>query len=185
MSDRPCPWWMGYALLLPFRRWVQDPRKILGPHLMPGMTVLEPGPGMGYFTLDLARFVGPGGRVIAVEPQGRMLDALRRRVLKAGLGDRVETRSCIPEDLATGDLSGKVDFVLAFAVAHETPDVAFFFQQIAQALKRNGKVLLAEPTGHVGPRDFAHTLSAANLHGLRAVGSPRIRGCHTALLRKA
>jgi protein-L-isoaspartate O-methyltransferase len=35
----------------------------------PGMTVLEVGANIGVFTVPLARFVHPGGRVIAFEPQ--------------------------------------------------------------------------------------------------------------------
>jgi ubiquinone/menaquinone biosynthesis C-methylase UbiE len=37
------------------------------------MTVLEPGPGMGFFTLELARRVGAPGRVIAVDIQPKMI----------------------------------------------------------------------------------------------------------------
>src|SRR5262249_9002967 len=35
----------------------------------PGMTVLEVGANIGVFTVPLARFVHPGGRVIALDPQ--------------------------------------------------------------------------------------------------------------------
>jgi SAM-dependent methyltransferase len=67
MSHRVCPWWLGYLLASPIRRLLQgDPEKILAPFVREGMTVLEPGPGMGFFTLPLARRVGPMGRVVAV-----------------------------------------------------------------------------------------------------------------------
>ena len=46
-SHRVCPWWFGYLLLGPIRRMRYDPSTILGPYLHEGMTVLEPGPGMG------------------------------------------------------------------------------------------------------------------------------------------
>ena len=59
------------------------------------MTVLEPGPGMGFFTLELARLVGPEGRVIAVEVQPQMIAGLRRRAERATLIDRIETRPAI------------------------------------------------------------------------------------------
>ena len=49
---------------------------ILSPLVSEGMTVLEPGPGMGFFTLELARLVGPHGRVVSVEMQAKMLEAL-------------------------------------------------------------------------------------------------------------
>jgi tRNA A58 N-methylase Trm61 len=50
-------------LVNPLRRLVHAPLALLRPYVKEGMTVLEPGPGMGFFTLDLARLVGPTGRV--------------------------------------------------------------------------------------------------------------------------
>ena len=49
------------------------------------MTVLEPGPGMGFFTLELARIVGPEGRVVAVDVQPKMVEGLQKRARRAGL----------------------------------------------------------------------------------------------------
>ena len=43
---------MDYLLASPLRKWLgQDPEKILRPYVHEGMTVLEPGPGMGFFTM--------------------------------------------------------------------------------------------------------------------------------------
>src|SRR5713226_6618958 len=82
MAHRVGPWWLGYFLLNPLRRFGQNPTNILSPHVREGMTVLEPGPGMGFFTLELARLVGSSGRVIAVEIQPKMLVRLKRRAAK-------------------------------------------------------------------------------------------------------
>jgi len=73
MSKRVCPWWLGYLLASPIRRLLHNPTRILTPFVRPGMTVLEPGPGMGYFTLELARLVGTSGRVVAVDVQPKMI----------------------------------------------------------------------------------------------------------------
>jgi len=56
----------------------------------PGSTVVEVGAGSGSLTLELAKAVGPGGRVIAVEGDGEALDSLRENVRSFCLGDRVE-----------------------------------------------------------------------------------------------
>jgi len=184
MSHHVCPWWMGYLLANPLRRLVQDPLKILTPHIRSGMTVLEPGPGMGFFTLDMARLVGPEGRVVAVDVQPQMLDVLTRRSLKAGLGSRVETRLAEPGNLGIESLKNKVDFVLAFALVHELPNPTDFFNQIQAALRPKGRVLMAEPNGHVTTMGFAHNLAAANFCGLRAVESPNIWHSRTVLLEK-
>src|SRR5215471_14040502 len=86
-SRRVCPWWIGYLLASPVRRILYHPARVLAPYARQGMTVLEPGPGMGFFTLELARLVGSSGRVIAVDIQPRMLDGLRQRAAKAGVLD--------------------------------------------------------------------------------------------------
>src|SRR5579883_2150252 len=92
MPHRVCPWWLGYFLLNPFRAWTQNPARILSPYIREGMTVLEPGAGMGFFTLELARRAGPSGRVIVVDIQAKMLERLKRRAAKAGLASRIEAR---------------------------------------------------------------------------------------------
>ena len=100
------------------------------------MLVLEPGPGMGFFTLELARRVGASGRVVAVDIQPRMLDGLKRRARKAGLLERIDVRLAEPHSMGLIDLAGKVDFALAFAVVHEMPNTSSFFSEASKALKR-------------------------------------------------
>ena len=145
MYGRVCPWWLGYLLASPLRRWFDNPTRLLAPYVRDGMTVLEPGPGMGFFTLELARLVGPSGRVVAPEIQPRMIAGLKRRAARAELADRVEARNASRDSLGVDDLAGKVDFALAYAVVHEIPDTARFFKETAAALKPGGRLLLAEP----------------------------------------
>ncbi len=185
MAEHVCPWWIGYLLALPIRRIWQDPAAIVGPYVRPGMTVLEPGPGMGFFTLELARLVGPGGRVVAVDVQPKMLSSLARRAEKVGLAERIETRLADADSLGIADLTGRVDFALAFAMVHELPDEATFFQEIARALKPGGTLLLSEPSGHVDEAHFASELERAAGVGLEVREQPDIRMSRTALLRKA
>ncbi len=184
MPKRVCPWWVGYLLASPLRRVIQDPATILAPHVRPGMMVLEPGPGMGFFTLELARLVGDSGRVIAVDIQPRMITALKRRLDKAGLQARVDARVASPEALGVADLHGRVDFVLAFAVVHELPNPAAFFHEVADALKIGGTMLLAEPSGHVRAGDFEAEIELARQASLNAVDGPSIRRSRAALLQK-
>jgi SAM-dependent methyltransferase len=183
MSHRICPWWLGPLLASPLRRLLQDPGRILSPYLREGMTVLEPGPGMGFFTLEAARRVGPRGRVVAVDVQQRMLDGLGRRAARAGLLPRIELRLAGEETLGIEDLAGPVGFVLAFAMVHELPDVGRFFEQVRRALAPGGLVLLAEPAGHVSPAAFEATLAAAARAGLGGEPGPPVARSRTALLR--
>ena len=185
MSSHVCPWWLGYLLASPVRRLMYDPHAILVPYIRESMTVLEPGPGMGFFTLEIARLLGPSGRVVAVELQPRMLEGLRRRAAKAGLLERIEARPVTSGSLGVTDLAGRVDFALAFAVVHELPAARPFFLEIASALKPGGSLLMAEPKGHVKPGQVSAELEAAERAGLELVGRPPIRRSYTALLRKA
>ena len=186
MSERICPWWLGYLLASPVRRWLmgQDPGELLAPYVCPGMTALEPGPGMGFFTLELARLVGDSGRVIAIDVQQKMLDGLRRRAAKAGLAIRIEARLAGQNSLDISDLANHVDFVLAFAMVHEMPKGNHFFAEAAQAMKPAAMLLLAEPSGHVKGEAFEGELAEAQAAGLSVEKRPAIRHSHAALLHK-
>jgi SAM-dependent methyltransferase len=184
MPQHVCPWWLGYLLINPLRRWAQNPEKLLASYVREGMTVLEPGPGMGFLTLPLARITGPTGRVIAVDIQPRMLESLRRRALKAGLLPRIDTRLAQPDSLGISDLKGAVDFVLAFFMVHEMPSWERFFSEAAATLKPGGLLLLVEPVGHVKPEKFQHELEAAKAAGFEATDRPAIRRSLAAVLRK-
>jgi ubiquinone/menaquinone biosynthesis C-methylase UbiE len=185
MAHRVCPWWIGYILASPVRRWMSDnPESLLAPYIRPGMTVLEPGPGMGYFTLPMARMVGSTGRIVAVDIQPKMLASLTRRARKAGLLDRVDTRLVKPDRLGIDDLRGAIDFALAFAVVHEMPSPALFFGEAAAVLKPGALLLFAEPAGHVTTDAFENELLAAQASGLTEVGRPLIRRSVAALLKK-
>lgn len=185
MTHRVCPWWIGYLLVNPLRRLYQNPPAILAPHVHPGMTVVEFGPGMGFFTLDIARLVGPTGRVVAIDIQPKMISALKRRAARARLSDRIDTRLVPPGATGMEDLEGRAHFVLAFAVVHELPAAAGFFTAASRALMPGGRLLLAEPKGHVTSEDFARTIETGASAGLSVIDRPSIGGSHAALLEKA
>jgi len=181
-----CPWWQGYLLASPLRRMVHDPARLLRPFVRAGMLVLEPGPGMGFFTLDLARLVGPTGRVVAVDVQSRMIEGLRRRARRKDLLDRIDARVGEPSCLGLDGLEASVDFTFAFAVVHETPSAKGFFAEVARAMRGDAIFLLAEPKGHVSPAKFARALAAAAENGFTEVpGAPDVDGSATALLRRS
>jgi predicted O-methyltransferase YrrM len=81
---------------------------------------------MGFFTLELARLVGPSGRVIAVDIQSQMIAGLQRRARKAGLIDRIDARVALPTTLGLDEKAGAIDFAFVFAVLHEMPALVHF-----------------------------------------------------------
>ena len=93
-----------------------------------GSTVADIGAGAGWFTIRLARRVGPNGIVYAQDVQRQMLEAIRRRVEREGL-QNVETR------LGTGSTpnlpAGTLDAVLVVDVYHEVDDRVTFLRNLA------------------------------------------------------
>lgn len=185
MADHSvCPSWLGYVLASPIRKLLQNPAGIIAPYIRDGMTVLEPGPGMGFFTLEIALRVGPSGHVIAVDSQTQMIEGLKRRARKAGLLDRIEARVVPTHSMALDGLEGTVDFTFAFAVVHEMPSAGRFFAEAARAMKRGARLLLAEPAGHVKEAEFREELEVAAVSGLKIVDRPSLKRCITALLQR-
>jgi SAM-dependent methyltransferase len=168
-QHRVCPWWIGYMLASPVRKLWQNPGRILEPFVQPGMHVLEPGPGMGFFTLELARLVGPRGRVVAVDVEPKMIAGLRRRADRAGLSDRIEARVSPATTMALD--RQEFDLVVAFAVVHEMPSAATFFAEAARAMKPGAKLLLLSPPATSGGKSLTASWPSA-----RRTASPSPKG---------
>jgi cyclopropane fatty-acyl-phospholipid synthase-like methyltransferase len=184
VGHRVCPWWLGYWLINPLRTWVESPARLLAPLLREGMVVLEPGCGMGYFTLEAARLVGPGGRVVALDLQPRMLAVVEKRARRAGLAERIETRLTAPRRLDLADMTGRADFAMAIHVVHELPDEAAFFAELRAALKPGAGLLLVEPRGHVSADEFAATVAVAEREGFACDPTRTVALERSALMRR-
>jgi ubiquinone/menaquinone biosynthesis C-methylase UbiE len=184
MPEHVCPWWVGYLLASPIRRLWQKPETILEPYIKPGMTALDVGPGMGYFTLPMARMVGDSGRVVCVDVQERMLKSLMRRARRAGLEKQIVTRVASADSLGITDYAGQIDFVLAFAVVHEVPNQENLFREIHAAMKPGAQLLISEPTGHVTKESFEEMLAITKRVGFETISTPEIKRGISVLLRK-
>ena len=178
---RLCPWWFTWTFDNPFRRLFHDPHRLLEPYVVPGSRVADIGCGMGYFTVELARLVGPAGDVQAVDVQPQQLRVAERRCRRAGVANRVRFIEATAGSLT---LTGPVDFVLAFWMVHETEDARRFFDQVFAILKEQGKMLIAEPKMHVGRRRFHEIVQAACDAGFRYSGAPAVRLSRAALMER-
>jgi len=172
MAPHVCPWRSAYLFDNALRRLFHNPRKIVGPYLSEGMTAMDIGCGMGFFTLAMARMLGGEGRVIAVDLQPEMLDVLRRRAHRKGVVDRIRFHRCEAGQLGVTD---EVDFALAFWMVHETPDARSFAAQVRACLKPSGKFLVTEPPAHVSRPRFQQTVDEIRAAGFQLCGQPRIR----------
>jgi len=184
MANHICPWWIGYLLLSPLRRWGQNPKKILAPYIMSGMTVLDLGCAMGYFSLDMAELVGINGKVICVDVQQKMLDALMKRASRTGFHENIESRLCKADNLYLEDMKNKIDFALAFAVIHEVDGPEMVFKQIFTSLKPGAWLLFSEPSGHVSAKKFQKSIGIAEKFGFKPAAGPRILRSRSVLLEK-
>ncbi len=181
-SSHVCPWWLAYSFDNPIRRWIHRPRRLLAPYVKEGMHVVDVGCGMGLFTIAMAKLVGDGGRVTALDLQRKMLEITRKRATKAGIEHRIRTVQGSADRI---DGSEQFDFAIAFWMVHEVPDSFGFFKKISTVLKPEAMLLVAEPAMHVSRKDFQRTIEQAARVGLQPLASqPTVRLSFSSMLVK-
>ena len=102
-----------------------------------GSVVADLGAGGGWFTIRLARRVGPNGIVYAEDIQPQMLEATGRRVGREGLRN-VRTVMGAPDDPRLP--VGRLDAVLILDVYHEMEDPVTLLRNVKRTLKPSGRV---------------------------------------------
>jgi ubiquinone/menaquinone biosynthesis C-methylase UbiE len=133
-----------------------------------GSSVADIGAGAGWFTIRLARRVGPNGIVYAQDIQRQMLEAIRRRVAREGL-QNVQTR------LGTGSMpnlpAASLDAVLVVDVYPEVDNRVSFLRNLATALEPGGRIgIVNYKAGQGGPGPDIRIDSAAVEADARAAG---------------
>jgi ubiquinone/menaquinone biosynthesis C-methylase UbiE len=146
-------WWRKNPSACPYgqRFWVEAPhpvitrdrlRSVLGPE--PGERVLEIGPGTGYYTFDVAEWVGADGRVEIFDLQQEFLDHVTGRAAERGLGNVTPTQgdaTALPYEDAS------MDAVVLTAVLGEIPDSVAALGEIRRVLKPSGRLIVGELFG--------------------------------------
>lgn len=178
-NSHVCPHKFAFMLDNWIRRLIQNPEKILAGYINPGDTAMDVGCGPGFFTIDMAKMVGPGGRVIAVDLQPEMLAATLKKATRQGVADQVVAHPCAADRIGFKE---PVDFILAYYMVHETPDPLAFFKEARSMLKPGGHLLVVEPRAHVSKKAFEVLLSEAKIAGLKAADLPRKKGGYSVLL---
>ena len=180
-KNRVCPVTLAGGLDNRIRRWLQNPRKILGPYIKEGMTVLDVGCGPGFFSIDLARMVGKSGRVIASDLQEGMLQKLRDKIRGTELEERITLHRCAVNKIGVLE---DVDFVLAFYMIHEIPNQEGFLNEIKSILKSDGQLFIVEPPFHVSKTAFEEMVKKAKDAGFTPVERPKVLFSKTVILKK-
>ena len=180
--NRVCPVELADSLDSRLRRWLQNPRKILSPYVKEGMTVLDVGCGPGFFSVELANLVGPGGKVISADLQEGMLQKLGDKISGTVLEQRIKLVKCEKDRI---NASERIDFALAFYMVHEVPDKEKFFGELISILNEGGMVLIVEPKlFHVSKKDFEITLNQAQSAGFIINKTPGLTLSWSAVLTK-
>jgi len=172
MKEKVCPVERAGHLDGRFRKWLQNPKKILGRYIKEGMTVLDVGCGTGFFSVEIAKMVGNPGKVIAADLQEGMLKKLKNKIKGTEIEKKIRLHKCQDDKIG---ISEKVDFALAFYMVHEVPNQKNFFKEIMSVLKPNGKFLIVEPKYfHVSKRDFEKMIKNAMDIGFKPVEKPSV-----------
>ncbi|MFI5027510.1 MAG: class I SAM-dependent methyltransferase [Solirubrobacterales bacterium] len=146
-------WWRKNPSACPYgqRFWVEAPHPILTRERLfyvmrpqPGERILEIGPGTGYYTLELAGWVGPEGTVEIFDLQQEFLDHTQRRAAERNLGNIVATQGEATKLVYADD---SMDAVVLNAVLGEIPDPVAALREIRRVLKPKGRLLVGELFG--------------------------------------
>jgi ubiquinone/menaquinone biosynthesis C-methylase UbiE len=146
-------WWRKNPSACPYgqRFWVEAPHPIVTRERLfyvmrpqAGERVLEIGPGTGYYTLDIAEWIGPEGKVEIFDLQQEFLDHTMGRAAERGLDNVVPTQGDAT-DLPYEE--GSMDAVVLNAVLGEIPDPVAALREIRRVLKPEGRLLVGELFG--------------------------------------
>jgi ubiquinone/menaquinone biosynthesis C-methylase UbiE len=143
-------WMRKHPEALPYslRFFVQGPhplitrarlREILDPQ--PGERILEVGPGTGYYTIELARWVGNQGAVEILDVQQEYLEHTIRRAREQGLWNVSPTRADA-QDLPHDDAS--FDAAILITVLGEIPDQDAALRELQRVLPPGGRLVVGE-----------------------------------------
>ena len=109
--------------------------------IKPGMSVADVGAGEGYYTVRLARTVGPKGRVLAEDIMPVVRDALSQRVQREQL-DNVAVKLGAPDNPMLP--ANSFDRVFLVHVYHEVQSPYAFLWHMRDALKRDGSIVVVD-----------------------------------------
>jgi ubiquinone/menaquinone biosynthesis C-methylase UbiE len=99
--------------------------------------VADIGAGSGWFTIRLARRVGPQGLVYAEDVQPEMINAITRRVQREGLNN---VRPVLGQNSDPRLRAGSFDAILVVDAYHEVEDRVTMLANLARALKPQGRI---------------------------------------------
>ena len=122
-------------------RWQMPEQVVSALALKKGEVVADIGAGSGYFTMRLARAVGPQGKVYAVDIAPKALDSIERHARDEQLTNIEVIVSRKDDPLLP---PGSLDVAFFCETIHEIDDRVPFYRKIRTAMKRAGRLVLIE-----------------------------------------
>jgi SAM-dependent methyltransferase len=120
--------------------WQKPDELVAALGLRPGAVAADVGAGPGYFTLRLARAVGPGGEVFGLDVEPRMTALLAERARAAGLANVTP----VLEPGGEGLPPRPCDLILLVNAFHHFPDGPGYLGRLAGALAPGGRLALVD-----------------------------------------
>ncbi|MEX1159160.1 MAG: methyltransferase domain-containing protein [Thermomicrobiales bacterium] len=108
----------------------------------PGENGLDIGPGPGFLACELARQVGPTGRVATVDNNPTMLAMTQQRALDQGLSDRIDLHQSDAATLPFPD--GAFDFVVASQVYEYVAGIEQALAEAWRVLRPGGRLVIID-----------------------------------------
>jgi SAM-dependent methyltransferase len=139
----PCPAWLAWLVEIDNPLFASTRASTIIAHLdlKSGMRALDVGCGPGRLTIPMARKVGPGGRVVALDIQAGMLRRAKANAERAKLTN-IDFHEV---EIATDELHfGSFDRVVLAAVLGEIPDQENALREIFDALRPGGVLAITE-----------------------------------------
>ncbi len=126
----------------PEREAEEAPSKAIAALDLPrGAVVADVGAGSGYYTVRLAKVVGPAGRVVATDLQPAMLDIVRDKVAREKLTNVTLVQGRADDPVLP---PATFDLILMVDVYHELASPQVFVRKLKEALKPDGRLVLVE-----------------------------------------
>jgi cyclopropane fatty-acyl-phospholipid synthase-like methyltransferase len=120
------------------KKWQKPATLVRALRLRPGQVIAEIGAGPGYFTPLLARAVGASGHVFAVDPEAQVLDVLRKRIARAGVGNVTPVLSRDDDPLLP---RGRCQVAVIINAYHHMHGAPAFLRRLAAELPRGARVI--------------------------------------------
>ena len=138
--------------------------------IRPGMSVADVGAGEGYYTVRLARVVGPHGRVLAEDIVPQVRDSLSERIQREGL-DNVAVKLGTPDDPMLPPES--FDRVFLVHMYHEVASPYAFLWHLREGVKPDGLIIVVDANRTVQrhgmpPQQLKCELAALNLEPVKS-----------------